>query len=103
MKPDRPWLLLVALVAGAMSALASRRRLHRSARASDDHSQIGSWENEGGNLPPAVDAADHDAARTYRATTRPRLFAPSMPWRHSDPPRPSNASLHAKATPCDLT
>ena len=102
MKLDRSWLLLVGLVAGLFTAVASRRRQHRGARTRDDHSQIGSWENEGGNLPPAVMPADHGASRTYRTTTRPRMFASSAPL-HGASPRSSNASLHAKATPCDMT
>jgi hypothetical protein len=103
MKLDRSWLLLVGLVAGLFTAVASRRRQHRGARTRDDHSQIGSWENEGGNLPPAATPADHAASRTYRSTTRPRMFAPSAPLPHGDSPPSSNVSLHAKATPCDMT
>lgn len=106
MKLDTSRLLLIAVataVAGGAVALSgSRRRKRRTARMDDHRSQIGSWENEGGNLTPVVTHADPVAAPTYRATIRPGLFAHSTSLWRSDRPRFSNDSPHPKATPCDI-
>ena len=58
MTPGNRWILLVALAAaGAVGAIAVsdvRRRHVRVARDVDNRQQIKSWENEGGNLAPAL-------------------------------------------------
>ena len=53
--PIVPSLLVMLAVAGAfafaMYLVVVRRRRRRIGVAGDDHAQITSWENEGGNLP----------------------------------------------------
>ncbi len=92
MKLDSAWLVLLAIATGAacgvVAVSTSRRRRHRSARDRDDRSQIGAWEDEGGNVAPVVARADRDVTPTYRAATRPRF---------------PNGPPHPKATPCDIT
>jgi hypothetical protein len=58
MKSQR-WLLLVIAAASAASAtlaivLSGRRRRHRHVQLHDHKADVGSWENEGGNLAPVV-------------------------------------------------
>ena len=57
MAPDNRWILLAAVAAaGAVGAFALsdvRRRQVRASRELDEK-QIKSWENEGGNLAPAL-------------------------------------------------
>jgi len=57
MTPGNRWILLVALAAaGAVGAIAVSDVRRRQVRASRDldKKQIKSWENEGGNLAPAL-------------------------------------------------
>ena len=58
MTPGNRWILVAAAAAaGAVGALALsdvRRRHLRVARDIDNMQQIKSWENEGGNLAPAL-------------------------------------------------
>lgn len=58
MNPGTRWILVAAAAAaGAVGALAVsdvRRRHARVARDVDNRRQIKSWENEGGNLAPAL-------------------------------------------------
>lgn len=58
MTPGTRWILVAAAAAaGAVGALALsdvRRRHLRAARDVDNRQQIKSWENEGGNLAPAL-------------------------------------------------
>jgi hypothetical protein len=106
MKLDTSRLLLLAVataVAGGVVAFSgSRRRKHRTARLDDHRSQIGSWENEGGNLTPVVTHVDPVVAPTYRATIRPGLFAHSTSLWRSDWPRFPNDPPHPKVIPCDI-
>jgi hypothetical protein len=95
MNQDLPWrrvLVIAVATAAACAALVaatSRRRRRRTVRDAGDRSQIGSWENEGGNLPPVAGAADRGSTRTYRTALRPRMFAYSTPlWRNDWPRRP---------------
>ena len=63
MNIDTRWVVLAALAAGAAAgaavAMQTRRRQHRTARDLDHATDLKSWENEGGNLPPASVAATH--------------------------------------------
>ncbi|MEO8753591.1 MAG: hypothetical protein ABI624_13030 [Casimicrobiaceae bacterium] len=43
----------VSAAAGAAVALMTRRRHRRNAHHLEHKEQLGSWENEGGNLPPS--------------------------------------------------
>lgn len=57
MTPGNRWILLAAFAAaGAVGAVAVSgiRRRHVSATRDLDRKQIKSWENEGGNLAPAL-------------------------------------------------
>lgn len=106
MKLDTSRLLLLAVataVAGGVVAfVGSRRRKHRTARMDDHSSQIGSWENEGGNLTPVATHAVAGATPTYRPAIRPGRFAHSTSLWRSDWPRFPNDSPHPKAIPCDI-
>lgn len=106
-KHDNRWWLLAAAAAGvaggAVVASMSRRRRRRSARLGDDRSQTGSWENEGGNVTPAIDDTGGVAASTGDAAIRPRVSTYTTMPRRPDQPRFSNPSLQEKATPCDMT
>jgi hypothetical protein len=58
MNIDRRWLLLLTVAAstaiGAAIASRSRRRNHRAVHALQQKTDLKTWENEGGNLAPAV-------------------------------------------------
>jgi len=58
MNIDKRFLLLLAVAAsaavGAVAASTARVRHHRTVRNRGDKAEIKSWENEGGNLAPAV-------------------------------------------------
>lgn len=106
MKRDNARFLLLALAAGVAGGVAaasvSRRRQRWSARAHEDRSQTGSWENEGGNVMPGSASLGGGAASDPGATP-PRSHVYSHLARPVDQPRFSNPSLHEKATPCDMT
>lgn len=95
MNRNLPWLRVLVIAAATGAAIAafvaatSRRRLRRTVRDAHDRSQVGSWENEGGNLPPASDSAERGSTRPYRTALRPRMYAHSTPlWRNDWPRRP---------------
>jgi hypothetical protein len=58
MSVDKPWILLLAVTAGAAAgaafALRSRRRHHRAAHEVQHKANLKTWENEGGNLAPTA-------------------------------------------------
>jgi hypothetical protein len=58
MSVDKRWILLLAVTAGAAVGAAfasqSRRRSHRAAHDAQHKIDLKNWENEGGNLAPAM-------------------------------------------------
>ena len=58
MNIDKPWVLLLAVAVsaavGAAFASRSQRRHHRAAHDVQHKENLKAWENEGGNVAPAV-------------------------------------------------